>query len=83
MFARSAKRLVDELGACDPSLIVQVNGNQRPGKGNFVVCVNGSEILSLRAMARPFKALREISDFKSLASQILETVAQMKEKKQE
>ena len=83
MFARSAKRLVDELRACDPSLIVQINENIRPGKGNFVVAVNGSEILSLRAMARPFKALREISDFKGLALQILESVAQMKEKLQE
>lgn len=62
--------MVDELRSCDPSLIVQVNENQRPGKGNFVVSFNGSEILSLKAMPRPFKALREINDFKAIALQI-------------
>ena len=53
---------------------VHVNA-EKPGKGNFVVSVNGKEVIALRALPRPFKALRE-TDLQLLAEKV---VKQMKE----
>jgi len=40
-----------------PSFTVNAD---KPGKGNFVVRVNGEAVVSLVAMARPFNKLREL-----------------------
>ncbi len=58
MFGRSAKKLSELITAKKPKAVVVVNV-EKPGKGNFVVSVKGKEVIGLRAMPRPFKALRE------------------------
>eukprot|EP00037_Helgoeca_nana_P016532 m.155583 g.155583 ORF g.155583 m.155583 type:complete len:59 (+) comp23572_c0_seq1:2105-2281(+) len=42
-----------------PTAKVTINAD-KPGKGNFVVCVGQTEVVALTAMPRPFKKLREL-----------------------
>ena len=51
-------------------MTVSVNpGGERPGKGNFVVTVNGSKAVSLVGMPRPFTKLRAL-DMEAAADSI-------------
>ena len=58
MFARSTKKLTEEIKRAVPEAKIEVNA-EKPGKGNFIVSVDGESVLSLKALPRPFKALRE------------------------
>ncbi len=70
MFGRSAKKLSEEL---DKANLKTTVNPEKPGKGNFVVTVvNGTkktEIVGLRGLPRPFKALREL-DIGAVAEKI-------------
>ncbi len=63
MFGRSAKKLSEELEKANIKATVNP---EKPGKGNFVVTVSvknsnkSTEVVGLRGMPRPFKALREL-----------------------
>jgi hypothetical protein len=62
VFGRSAKKLSEELEKAN--IRTRVNP-EKPGKGNFVVTVSvknskSTEVVGLRGMPRPFKALREL-----------------------
>jgi hypothetical protein len=46
----------------------------KPGKGNFVVSVDGKEILALKGMPRPFKALRECN-LEQIAKEVVSSKA--------
>ena len=71
MFGRSAKKLSEELERIG-NVSISVNP-EKPGKGNFVVSVlmnqKTTEIVGLRGLPRPFKALREL-DIGSVAEKI-------------
>ena len=48
---------------------------EKPGKGNFVVRVNGGEpVLELLAMKRPFPALKAL-DMDAVAENVLQAIA--------
>lgn len=66
MFARSAKRIADELKG---EATVLVNEPAKPRKGCFVVTVKGSTVVSLEGLPRPFTKLREL-DFANVVSEI-------------
>ena len=71
MFKRSSAKLEallrERLGS---RVKVSINpGSERPGKGNFVVTVNGTAAISLVGMPRPFKKLREL-DMEAAADSI-------------
>jgi len=53
-----------------PSAKVEIN-TERPRKGTFEVVVNGTVVLSLENMARPFKKLRD-TDIEKLAVEVCE-----------
>ena len=53
---------------------MQVN-KDRPGKGNFVVSVNGQHVVELRGLARPFPALKAL-DMDHVVKQVVEAVDQ-------
>ena len=46
---------------------------EKPGRGNFVVRVNGEPIIELLAMPRPFSALKAL-DMEDVSQQILNRV---------
>ena len=70
MFGRSSKKLIEEVAKLDPKIAIQVN-SEKPGKGNFIVSVGDREVLALRALPRPFKALREC-DLSRVAKDVIE-----------
>lgn len=72
MFGRTAKKLTEELAKSNSSVSVAVN-EEKPGKGNFVVSVGTKTIVSLKAMPRPFKALREL-DIVEVAQDIVKAI---------
>ena len=72
MFSRSSKKLIEEVGKLNPSITFSVN-SEKPGKGNFVVSVGRVEVVALKAMPRPFKALREL-DLEKTAATLVKTV---------
>lgn len=76
MFARSARKLEEELEnhLGSKSAPVGINSLGKPGKGNFVVTVKGTEIFALRSMPRPFKQLRE-ADLAEVASKVVKELA--------
>ena len=63
MFKRSAKKFADLVAEQDASVTVSVNDfEERPRRGTFEVrLADGSVVLSLEGMKRPFKLLRELS----------------------
>ena len=73
MFGRSAKKLSELVTSKNSKAVVVVNA-EKPGKGNFVVSVKGKEVLGLRALPRPFKALREC-DLESVANDVIKQLA--------
>jgi hypothetical protein len=68
VFSRSAKKLSEELAKIKKDVGVRVNP-EKPGKGNFIVSVNGEEVVALKALPRPFKALREL-DLEEVAKKV-------------
>lgn len=70
MFGRSCKKLIEEIAKLDPKMAIQVNC-EKPGKGNFIVSVGDQEVLALRALPRPFKALREC-DLSKVAQDVID-----------
>ena len=75
MFGRSAKKLTDEIAKLNKSVSIQVNGvvDKKPGKGNFIVSINGSEVVALKGRPRPFTALRE-TDLAELAKKVVDKI---------
>ncbi len=73
MFGRSSKKLIEELTKLRPDLSVAVNP-EKPGKGNFIVRVDNKEVLALKSLPRPFKALREC-DMEKVAKDVSKQLA--------
>jgi hypothetical protein len=64
-----AKKIVQ---AIEKDTTVVINP-EKPGKGNFVVRVNGEPIIELLAMARPFTALKAL-DMDDVSQKVLSIV---------
>jgi hypothetical protein len=66
-----AKKIADGVGSMAKVVINQ----EKPGKGNFVIRITGLEkpILELRAMKRPFPALKAL-DMEELVKQVLDSL---------
>jgi hypothetical protein len=52
--------------------VVEIN-TEKPGKGNFVVKVNGQPVVELRGLNRPFPALKAL-DMDHVVEQVVEAV---------
>ena len=61
MFKRSAAKIEAYLTSQGSNARVEIN-KEKPGRGNFVVRVEGKEepVCELLGLKRPFKALREL-----------------------
>jgi hypothetical protein len=64
-----AKKIVQ---AIEKDTTVAINP-EKPGKGNFVVRVNGEPIIELLAMTRPFTALKAL-DMDEVSQKVLNIV---------
>jgi hypothetical protein len=64
--------LTELVSTKNPSVVVKVN-EEKPGKGNFIVTVGTKQIVALRSMPRPFKALRELN-FETLVDDIFKAL---------
>lgn len=76
MFKRSAKKFADLVAEQDASVTVSVNEFEgRPRRGTFEVrLADGTVVVSLEGMKRPFKPLRELS-IEDTVEQALEALA--------
>ena len=59
MFGRFANKVTAAVKEQRPDTVCKLNA-EKPRKGWFRVAVNGKDVVCLKDMARPFKALREI-----------------------
>ncbi len=76
MFKRSAKKVIDRLAELRPGVSAKMNpdASVRPRKGTFEVrLADGTVILSLQGMPRPFKKLRAL-DLEALAEKVASKV---------
>jgi hypothetical protein len=64
-----AKKIVAAIGN---ETTVVINP-EKPGKGNFIVRVNGEAVVELLAMQRPFPALKAL-DMEDVSQQVLNRV---------
>lgn len=70
---RVAKYLAERI--CDAH--VEIN-KEKPGRGNFVVRVEGKEepVLELLGMARPFKDLKDLGDMEEIGKRVMEALGE-------
>lgn len=56
---------------------VEINA-EKPGRGNFVVRVEGKEepVLELLGMKRPFKDLKELGDMEEIGKAVMEALGE-------
>lgn len=64
-----AKKIVAAIGN---ETTVAINP-EKPGRGNFVVRVNGEPVIELLALQRPFPALKAL-DMEDVSQQVLDQV---------
>jgi hypothetical protein len=58
-----------------------VVNEEKPGRGNFVVRVNGKPVVELLALKRPFPPLKAL-DMDDVAAQVLKAIENAKQKKE-
>jgi hypothetical protein len=64
-----AKKIVSAIGN-DTTVVINP---EKPGRGNFVVRVNGEPVIELLAMQRPFPALKAL-DMEAVSQQVIDRV---------
>jgi hypothetical protein len=73
-FGKHVDKLKEALGKLRPGVAVEVDTQPKEGKnpdrGSFVVVVNGKTVLELRAMPRPFTAMKGL-DMDEVARKVL------------
>ena len=53
-----------------------VVNEEKPGRGNFVVRVNGTPVIELLAMKRPFPPLKAL-DMEDVAARVLQAIEEV------
>jgi len=66
--------LVKAITASGTKASVVINP-EKPGRGNFIVRVNGNPIVDLRGLKRPFTDLREL-DFDEVEKKLLAAISE-------